>query len=1237
MNPNYKIGDLIELPPIQTVIKLEDGESAPDLIAESFVFTPEVDSHIAVISDSLSKSTGQGFFLQGDFGSGKSHFLAVLSAWLADRSGTEKLTEAHGGLKRLKEAGKKILPVDISLLQYRSNTSLEDIIIKRIEQKLSSTGKRVSLTPLSKFLEHLESMLAEPESARAFAEEVGVSGEDLRSWIWENPREAYSRAIPIIKRMGLNVPEALVEERHETFDRVITTLKDSDYHGMILLIDELSEFFRSKPSANALNEDARTLQYIGELAGTEPVWIIGAVQESIEKAGDIADHTFRKIKDRFPIKLILSTAHIRSLIEKRLVKHKPGADESIFKIYETYREQYITFKCEFDEFRRIYPVHPETIALLDGLGELFSIHRGIVDFIHSQIAGDNRRNISGILERPCTELLAPDSIYDHFSQRLAEYSSFNVYTRHIVPHLDEVIESELDQDERSLARRLIRMLVLYRIHPTASTPSVRQLTELVGLSLASPDAELSVEFIAGAVLDPLVERSRFLSKQYPDSGDPLDTVYTISTEEDPTKTFKARMSRMMEEIAPGDTRLILVPFSEMQESASWPGPQLLKDIMERTVDWRLSRRKALVAFVHRDEADSLAFSISRELESGKADFAVVLSFGRIVFDCPFTAVWKLTIPESRAEILKEYLAANLLYSTLSPSNPADAPLLGHAEECIERLRPGAHQAALNTLYSGNFSNIPIEPDAAMREMMRFDRILEIAANCILEERYSGFAEIAPRRLLPTPRHYQRLLDEFVFTGSIAMGEARSKGLSEAIDALAAPLGLAELKRGSYIFSPDPNKNSLLTFLFSLLESTGPVSKDKVLASLRTGRFGLPEDTIRFLLAALAMGGLISLLKSGRTLPVDFLRLTSIDSADSIAPGEIIGEEDRETLLRECPFLLPSTRLETFGLRQQREAWQAVIRFRDSASRMIEEIQERMKSLSQFQAFKFFDRESFERKISGINTLLKEIRVSYSPREGLERFLRTWRGTGLSGDDIEFFKKLNRFLKERAEAFISINHYIRHPVVQRICRENEELLGLKDGVEKLLINPEKLIHEELTSTLLEAFTHFRERYILFYKKKHSEYYEKRKKPSLSKYTLRAVSVLRRLASIEVLDRPEGVKDLLDLIDRPEDGVCNRNINEELLRSPVCTCGYKPGDEIFTRIIGEKELDSRVQRALEEYVKILKAPEIIEAVTARAYALGQVDEKATAQLKRFLQASKGGGLSPSSLLNLAEETT
>ncbi len=73
-------------------------------------------------------------------------------------------------------------------------------------------------------------------------------------------------------------------------------------HGLMLLIDELSEFLRSKSSVAAFHEDVRFLQFLGEWAQGHRLWILAAMQEQIEHLGDLEYDMYRKIKDRFPLR-----------------------------------------------------------------------------------------------------------------------------------------------------------------------------------------------------------------------------------------------------------------------------------------------------------------------------------------------------------------------------------------------------------------------------------------------------------------------------------------------------------------------------------------------------------------------------------------------------------------------------------------------------------------------------------------------------------------------------------------------------------------------------------------------------------------------------------------------------------------------------------------------------------------------------------------------------------------------
>ncbi|MBW1698182.1 MAG: hypothetical protein JRH18_13640 [Deltaproteobacteria bacterium] len=1238
-NRNLRIGDLIEVPPVQTVIHLEDGRTRSESIARSFVFTDEVRDHFSILAASLTKEHGRGFFLQGDFGSGKSHFLAALTTWLCDLPGAEMLCDHHPQLLRVKNLKRRFLAADVSLINYRGTTPLEKILVEAVETALISHGIETRLTPLSAFLEYFKSLLNTEELAASFAKQLRIAVEEMDGYLKENPRQSYIEAVRFMKQLGLKAPETLVEERYETFQRVIKSVQQAGFDGMVLIIDELSEFFRSKPDARLLNEDARTLQLLGELTATQPLWVIAAVQESIERTGDIAQVTFQKIKDRFPVKLTLSTVHIKALISRRLVKLREGAADELYRIYEYLCRQFPSISWSFEEFQATYPVHPVTISLLNGLGELFSEHRGIVDFVYCRLAGDESRQITGILDHPAYALLGPDSIYDHFCLRMAEFSALHVYPKHVVPHLDEVIEKTIDDPEdQALARRLVRVLVLYGIHPTATLPTVKELTELVSCALSEQDPDLNVQFVAETILDVLVAESKFLVKKRSETADPLQSVYAVVTQQDPAKSFKARLARTASEIPLDDRRLLLEPFFELAESPSWPGPTFLQQGIYRLVNWRQSVRRAFISFIRPGDEAELKNGIKRALSAAECDFAVLFSLGgETDFQLEHTAIWEISLPlqEEEAQILREFLAARQLCTVLRPANPAEAPLIQPARETLQRLGSEASQAALNIFYKGNFSLPEITVEPVIRQIKRFDRLLEEAGNFLLEIRYPGYREIAPRRVTPSRLWYQRLIEEFVSVGNMGLQEARSRGLSDAIEGLASPLGLVELRSGAYVFAPDPEGHPLLKTIFSLLSTAEPTNLSQVMLSLQTGRFGLPRDTVLFLISALAYGGLITPLKNGRTIPLDMLHMTSVEAADSLAPGEVIGRHDRETLTNSCPFLAPTRGWESFGLRQQREVWQNVRKFRDWAQKASADIESRLETVSGFSSFEAFDLNRLRSQINALRLLSDEIKVSYSAREGLERFLSRWRSSGLSATDIDYIKKIRIFLSRNWESFVFVNHYMRHTAVARMAQDNTDIAALKDKVMELLDQPEVLVRDEDPLRLMMVFDRFRVEYARLYDQAHTEHYRQMERKPLSRFADRALVLLERLTAIELLDRPAGLKEFIKQLRAPRALVCKRNLAEELMRSAVCSCGFIPGET--PRPVQMEDPERSIETYLFEYLGILRRPEIREAISARAFALADARPNTAKRMRSLSSLLEDECASSTALLDIMDDAT
>ncbi len=174
---------------------------------------------------------------------------------------------------------------------------------------------------------------------------------------------------------------------------------------ILLLIDELSEFLRSKADQRSFNEDIRFLQYMGEWTQDHPFWLLCAMQEQIEHTGDIEYSLYKKIKDRFPTRFLLSPTHIKKLIEQHLLIKKPEYAAAVAQLLNDLKQAFPQSTVDFQSLQGIYPLHPATLSLLEEVRDRFSQTRGMIDFTVNQLQGNEARGIDAFLQRPCHNYL----------------------------------------------------------------------------------------------------------------------------------------------------------------------------------------------------------------------------------------------------------------------------------------------------------------------------------------------------------------------------------------------------------------------------------------------------------------------------------------------------------------------------------------------------------------------------------------------------------------------------------------------------------------------------------------------------------------------------------------------------------------------------------------------------------------------------------------------------------------
>ena len=382
---------------------------------DEFVITRELDKHLRkflsaylnVVDNPRDPAvTGKmGVWISGFFGSGKSHFLKVLSYLLDNRlhsyeGNTKKAVDFFEG--KVEDA---MLFGDIK----RAVASNTDVILFNIDSKADSkAGRDAILAVFLKVLNemqgydgdhphiaHLERYLDSQGKLTAFHDAY----RDITDTEWTEERDAYEfnrdQVIEAFERtlgQSRETAEKWIDNAENNFSLTVENFAGwvkeyLDSRGpdqrLVFLVDEIGQFIGTDGHL-MLN-----LQTVAEDLGTlceGRAWVIVTSQEEIDKIlGELRTATkndFSKIQGRFQTRLSLSSANADEVIQKRLLEKEGAVVEELKAIFSqkgdilrnqlTFRECGMTLKPYIDgeDFADNYPFAPYQFRLLQKIFEV---------------------------------------------------------------------------------------------------------------------------------------------------------------------------------------------------------------------------------------------------------------------------------------------------------------------------------------------------------------------------------------------------------------------------------------------------------------------------------------------------------------------------------------------------------------------------------------------------------------------------------------------------------------------------------------------------------------------------------------------------------------------------------------------------------------------------------------------------------------------------------------------------
>ncbi|MFO7952291.1 MAG: DUF6079 family protein [Bacillota bacterium] len=1189
-----KVKDLIQVPPVRTVIRLADLHNSElrRHMVETFILTSEVTFTLNNIFKKIAASRGEGFFVIGNYGSGKSHLLNILSLILSDEEARQKFSKtcrenqtADGNLPELanQAASKTPLVVEISLVEHSNREYLEEIILKQVAAKLQ--GDHSAKSP-------------EPSGSPGSEKDT----EELPAELLEMPRQ-------------------------KAFEKLNLLLKQKGYGGLLLLVDELSEFLRSKENPRTYNEDIRFLQYLGEFAEAVPAWIIATMQENIENTGSLSGELLHKIKDRYPVRFQLSGEHVKEIVSGRLVQKTGQADQALPQILEELQNAFAALPFSREDFFELYPVHPATVDLLDELRPLFSQHRGVIDFIHYRLVGDDRRDIPPFLDQPAANLLSPDYIFDHFRERIRETVETNPYSDQVFHYYEREAKNIFsDSADIEIALRLLKLLIIGALARAPKRFTTEELAQLLLYRYSGLESSINYDYIE-EIMEKLYAHGAYISLKETEKGAPT---YSIDLKADVTLLMQKKLANITAALTPADQRIIdgLLPWLD---EAYLPLNKLQKEpFKDEEITWQNTKRTGKVIFkspadLSRDALEDLR----EELQYKETDFAFFLvqpffsgqengkAFNWQSFlkecDAELRRCLALWVPREITAAEEEQLRNAYAYILLKEEYAADNSPAGRQISKQVETRLGEEMRKVkeifrNLYFQGHLRAGEHMPSPASYGYMPLKELTAQVASEILKARYPRHSEIRPLSEQITGSLIQRTLD-LLFSPYLEE-ESLERGTKMMIESYLAPLGLVKKKNQNYQLEINPKTSPLIGEFLNRIPEEGQVSLERLYRHLRKGPFGLNATCFQVLGTAAILSGAVTAYQGGKRLgpsQVNYYRFWNIEA---IGPGSLIRPE-LQKVLAEIPFLPAKLRSGPLTFTAQQQAWEAVISFKTEWSQKTAEINKRIEQLKDYPFFASVNWENLGKAVSRFNTFLEEIKTSYASREGLERFLVACQSSPLIIDDWQRLTALEQFFNNDLPEILRLGHYLKDHSLKIPEGDNYKELRRRYQVLIDLLEEEALLWEEkYRERLKREFKQFQAEYISIYLSEHNrEVGPERIKPYRAILETEAYRLLQQLGRINAVVVKNDLVSVNRLLAQPLERECQAANELLLTERPACSCGFLLGEKI--ELPEKNNMEKQVLEGLREYISALQGAEEKQKINAHSEHLELIGRRREAE--------------------------
>lgn len=344
--------------PINGVIKVDQSdEEVLEQELDEYVITDELRKHFHAFFANYcaaydTQTADTGVWISGFFGSGKSHFLKMLSYLLSDKvvggvRTSDRFLAKVADDPELAQAIRRaatghtdavLFNIDIEGPGEKDDTAVIKVFAKMFYNHLGFFGDDLKVAKMEQFISKKGKW---EEFQRVFAEVHGDS--------WLDSRDAFGfyedEIVEVLQRVlgmseqsardwfnGTETAEISIAQLCREIQAYVDT-KPADYR-LLFMADEVGQYIGTNEGM-LLN-----LQSLTEELGTKcrgKVWLMATGQEALDEVVKVRRDEFSKIIGRFKTRLSLSSSSVDEVIQRRILAKNDEGRAALDRTYEENR------------------------------------------------------------------------------------------------------------------------------------------------------------------------------------------------------------------------------------------------------------------------------------------------------------------------------------------------------------------------------------------------------------------------------------------------------------------------------------------------------------------------------------------------------------------------------------------------------------------------------------------------------------------------------------------------------------------------------------------------------------------------------------------------------------------------------------------------------------------------------------------------------------------------------------